>query len=91
MLAQSGKLQKVEAIGHVVIRTPSEMAAGDRGVYLPQKGLARLGGNVHIIRGPNQLNGSDAVINTKTGVASLLAGRNGQVSGIVVPTSGAPQ
>jgi len=88
MLAQGGKLKRVDAIGHVVIRTPTETAAGDRGVYLPEAGTARLGGNVHIIRGPNQLNGADALFNTKTGVATLLAGTGGQVSGVVVPNSG---
>jgi lipopolysaccharide export system protein LptA len=87
MLEQGGKLQKVEAIGHVVIHTPDEMAAGDKGVYLPEQGLARLGGNVHIIRGPNQLNGADAMLNTKTGVATLLAGPGGQVAGTIVPNN----
>jgi lipopolysaccharide export system protein LptA len=91
MLGQSGKLQKVEAIGHVVIRTPSEMASGNRGVYLPEQGKARLGGDVHIIRGQNQLNGADALVNTKTGVATLLAGAGSQVSGIIVPNSNVPQ
>jgi lipopolysaccharide export system protein LptA len=91
MLAQGGKLQKVDAIGHVIIRTPSETATGNRGVYLPEQGLSRLGGDVHIIRGPNQLNGADALFNTKTGVATLLAGPSGQVSGIVVPNSAPPQ
>jgi lipopolysaccharide export system protein LptA len=91
MLEQGGKLQKVDAIGHVVIRTPTETAYGERGVYLPEQGQARLGGNVHIIRGPNQLNGADALFNTKTGVATLLAGPGGQVSGVVIPNSGAPQ
>jgi lipopolysaccharide export system protein LptA len=91
MLEQGGKLKKVDAIGHVVIRTPTETAYGERGVYLPEQGQARLGGNVHIIRGPNQLNGADALFNTKTGVATLLAGPGGQVSGVVVPNSGTPQ
>jgi lipopolysaccharide export system protein LptA len=88
MLEQGGKLQKVDAIGHVVIHTADEMATGDKGVYLPDQGLARLGGNVHVIRGPNQMNGADALINTKTGVATLLAGPGGQVVGTVVPNSG---
>jgi lipopolysaccharide export system protein LptA len=91
MLGQAGKLQKVDAIGHVEIRTPTETAYGERGVYLPEQGQARLGGNVHIIRGPNQLNGADALFNTKTGVATLLAGPGGQVSGVVIPNSGTPQ
>jgi lipopolysaccharide export system protein LptA len=88
MLEQGGKLKQVDAIGHVVIRTPTETATGNRGVYLPEQGQARLGGDVHIIRGPNQLDGADALFNTKTGVATLLAGQGGQVSGVVVPNSG---
>jgi lipopolysaccharide export system protein LptA len=87
MLGQAGKLQKVEAIGHVQINTPTEEATGDKGVYLPDDGLARLGGNVVIIQGPNHLSGSDAIMNTKTNVAQLLAGPGGQVAGTVVPNS----
>jgi lipopolysaccharide export system protein LptA len=87
ILDQAGQLQKVEAFGHVQINTPTEEATGDKGVYLPQQGLARLGGDVQIISGPNRLNGSDAIINTKTNVAQLLAGPGNQVAGTVVPNS----
>ncbi len=87
MLGQAGKLQKVEAYGHVQINTPTEEATGDKGVYLPDKGLARLGGNVVIISGQNRLSGSDALVNTKTNIAQLLAGPGGQVAGTVVPNS----
>jgi len=87
MLGQAGKLQRVDAYGHVQINTPTEEATGDKGVYLPDKGLARLGGNVVIISGQNRLSGSDALVNTKTNVAQLLAGPGGQVAGTVVPNS----
>ncbi|HQT64696.1 MAG: organic solvent tolerance protein OstA [Acidocella sp. 20-57-95] len=87
MLGQAGKLQKVDAIGHVVIHTPTQTATGDSGVYLPGPDMARLGGNVHIISGPNQLSGSDALVNMKTGVATLLAAPGGQVAGTVTPNS----
>jgi lipopolysaccharide export system protein LptA len=87
MLGQAGRLQKVEAYGHVQINTPTEEATGDKGVYLPDKGLARLGGNVVIISGQNRLSGSDAIVNTRTNVAQLLAGPGGQVAGTVVPNS----
>jgi len=87
MLGQAGRLQKVEAYGHVQINTPTEEATGDKGVYLPDKGLARLGGNVVIISGQNRLSGSDAIVNTKTNVAQLLAGPGGQVAGTVVPNN----
>ncbi len=87
-LAGGGQLQKVEAVGHVVIKTSTDTATGDFGVYLPPTGLARLGGNVHIIHGPNELAGADALVNMKTGVATLLAAPGGQVSGVIVPNSG---
>ena len=87
ILGESGKLQKVDAIGHVEIQTPTQTATGNSGVYLPDRGLARLGGNVHIISGPNQLSGSDALVNMKTGVATLLAAPGGQVAGTITPNS----
>ncbi len=90
-LNQGGNLKKVEAVGHVVIKTQTDTATGDRGVYLPPTGQARLGGNVHIIHGPNELEGSDALVNMKTGVATLLAGPGGQVSGVILPGSGKTQ
>jgi lipopolysaccharide export system protein LptA len=88
MLDQAGKIQKIDAIGHVQVNTPTEEATGEKGVYLPDSGLARLGGDVQIINGPNHLSGSDAIVNTKTNVAQLLAGPGGQVAGTVVPNSG---
>jgi len=87
-LAQAGQLQKVDAIGHVVIHTSTDTATGDSGVYLPPTGQARLGGDVHIIHGPNEMEGSDALVNMKTGIATLLAGPGGQVSGVILPGSG---
>lgn len=88
---QGGNLKKVEAVGHVIIKTTTDTATGDRGVYLPGTGQARLGGNVHIIHGPNELAGSDALVNMKTGVATLLAGAGKQVSGVILPGSGKAQ
>lgn len=87
-LSQSGNLKRVEAVGHVVIKTTTDTATGDRGVYVPPTGQARLGGNVHIIHGPNELTGSDALVNMKTGIATLLAAPGGQVSGVILPGSG---
>jgi lipopolysaccharide export system protein LptA len=86
-LDQAGQLEKVDAIGHVVIHTTTDTATGDRGVYLPPTGEARLGGDVHIIHGPNELTGSDALVNMKTGVATLLAAPGGQVAGTILPNT----
>ena len=84
-LAASGKLQRVEAFGHVSVRTPTDTVTGDRGVYVPDTGMARLGGNVHITRGQNQLNGAEADVNMKTGIATLVSQKSGRVHGLVVP------
>jgi lipopolysaccharide export system protein LptA len=84
-LAASGKLQRVEAFGHVSIRTPTDTVTGDRGVYVPDTGMARLAGNVRITRGQNQLNGAEADVNMKTGIANLVAQNSGRVHGLVVP------
>jgi lipopolysaccharide export system protein LptA len=86
-LIQSSQLKKVEAIGHVTIKTTSDTVTGQVGVYLPQSGLARLGGNVHITQGQNMLTGNDALVNMKTGVATLLAASGGQVAGSIIPNS----
>jgi lipopolysaccharide export system protein LptA len=95
-LAASGKLQRVEAFGNVSVRTPTDTVTGDRGVYVPDTGMARLGGNVRITRGQNQLNGAEADVNMKTGIATLIAQSagaaqsagttaTGRVHGLVVP------
>lgn len=84
-LGASGKLQRVEAFGNVSVRTPTDTVTGDRGVYVPESGMARLAGNVRITRGQNQLNGAEADVNMKTGIASLIAQSAGRVHGLVVP------
>ena len=83
--AHSGTLEKVEAFGNVSVRTQTDIVTGDRGVYVPESGIARLGGSVRITRGQNQLNGMEAEVNMKTGVSKLLAGSAGRVQGLVVP------
>ena len=84
-LASSDKLERVEAFGHVSVRTATDTVTGDRAVYVPDSGMARVGGNVQITRGQNQLNGAEADVNMKTGVAKLLAANAGRVHGLVLP------
>jgi lipopolysaccharide export system protein LptA len=84
-LTSSGKLEKVEAFGHVSVRTVTDTVTGNRAVYVPATGLARVLGDVQITRGQNQLAGSEALVNLKTGVSRLLAGNTGRVQGLLVP------
>lgn len=84
----SSKLEKVNAFGHVWVRTQSEIVTGDRGVYVPDTGIARVVGNVHITRGPNQIQGAAAIINMHTGIATMTEHPGNRVSGLVVPGNG---
>jgi len=90
-LAASGRLERVEAFGNVSVRTVTDTVTGDRAVYVPDTGMARLGGGVRITRGETQLNGGEADVNMKTGVARLLSGASGRVAGLVVPNDPANQ
>ncbi len=84
-MAASGKLQKVEAFGNVSVRTATDIATGDRAVYVPDTGIARLAGHVQITRGQNQLVGAEADVDMKTGISRLLPATGVRVQGLVVP------
>jgi lipopolysaccharide export system protein LptA len=81
----AGRIDRVEAFGNVEIRTATEVVRGDRGVYSPATGMARLLGNVRITRGDNQLNGREAIVNMRTGVARLVSSPGGRVQGLIMP------
>ena len=66
-------LKRVEALGNVVITTPTEIARGNKGDYDAESQVATLSGNVRLTRGDNQLNGDRAEVNMKTGISKLLA------------------
>ncbi|MCA3323285.1 MAG: hypothetical protein INF75_01825 [Roseomonas sp.] len=78
-------LERVEAFGRVEIRTPTEVVRGDSGIYTPPNGLARLLGNVTIVRGDNTLTGCEAIVNMDTNVSRLVACPNERVRGIIIP------
>ncbi|WP_419729411.1 hypothetical protein [Lichenicola sp.] len=84
-IGSSGKLEKVNAFGNVIVRTQTETVRGDRGVYVPDTGIARIVGNVHITRGQNQLNGAAAIINMHTGIATMTEDPGARVQGLIVP------
>lgn len=85
---EGSKLDRVEVFGNVEIRTEQEIVRGDRGVYSPVTGIARILGNVRITRGQNQLNGSEAIVDMRSGLARLVSAPGTRVQGLVVPQSG---
>ncbi|HEX4261992.1 MAG TPA: LptA/OstA family protein, partial [Acetobacteraceae bacterium] len=86
-IAASGKLKQAQAFGNVLIHTQTDIVRGDRGVYNPATGIAVLVGHVRITRGPNQLNGNEAVVDLKTGRSRLVSEPGVRVHGLVMPNS----
>jgi lipopolysaccharide export system protein LptA len=82
------RLDRMDAVGNVVITTPEEVARGERGVYFEDSGIATLTGSVKITRGQNQLNGDAAEVNLRTGISRMInqPGRaGGPVRALLVP------
>ncbi len=82
------RLERMDAVGNVVITTPEEVARGERGVYFEDSGIATLTGSVKITRGQNQLNGDAAEVNMRTGISRMInqPGRaSGPVRALLVP------
>lgn len=81
---------RMDAYGNVVISLPGEIALANRAVYLPDQDIVELWGKVRITRGQNQFNGERAIINFKTGISRILAGKGGQdkppVRVLIVPS-----
>ncbi|WP_431284843.1 LptA/OstA family protein [Humitalea sp. 24SJ18S-53] len=84
------KLDRVEAFGNIEIRTATEIVRGDRAVYSPVSGIARVLGNVRITRGENQLNGQEAIVDLTANTARLVSSPGARVQGLIVPNSEQP-
>jgi len=77
-----GKSQvyRIDAYDNVRVKTPSETAVGDRGIYNVETGVAVLTGNVTMMRDTNTLNGCRAEVNLNSSVSKLFACPNQQGS-----------
>jgi lipopolysaccharide export system protein LptA len=87
---EGSRIDRVEAFGNVEIRTPDEVVRGERGIYSPQTGMARLLGGVRITRGDNQLNGQEAIVNLRSGIARLVSAPGQRVQGLIMPQQNQP-
>lgn len=84
-LDQAGKLKRIDAFGHVEVRTTTDIVRGDKGIYIPATGIGRVVGHARITHGDNQVNGPAADFNMKTGIARISSTPDGQVQGLIVP------
>jgi lipopolysaccharide export system protein LptA len=81
----AGKLDRVEAFGNVEVRTQADIVRGERGIYVPETGVARVLGNVRITHGQNQMAGAAADVNMKTGIAHVISDPGKRVQGLIIP------
>jgi lipopolysaccharide export system protein LptA len=71
------QINRLDAAGGVVVRSPSETAKGDLGVYDLDRKLITLIGNVQLVRDNNRVNGARLVIDLNSGRAVIDGGPPG--------------
>ncbi|HEY6662405.1 MAG TPA: LptA/OstA family protein [Sphingomicrobium sp.] len=71
------QIRRLDAAGGVTVRSPSETAKGDFGIYDLDRKLITLIGAVQLNRGANQVNGSRLVIDLDSGRAVIDGGPPG--------------
>jgi lipopolysaccharide export system protein LptA len=71
------QIHRLDAAGGVVVKSPSETARGDFGIYDLDRKLITLIGNVQLNRQNNQVNGSRLVIDLESGRAVVDGGPPG--------------
>jgi lipopolysaccharide export system protein LptA len=70
---ESSKISRVDAQGHVLVSTQTDVGRGDYGVYNADSGIATLLGNVTITRGPNTVRGEYAVMDMNNNISRMMA------------------
>ncbi len=71
------QIQRLDASGGVTVRSPSETARGDFGIYDLERGLITLVGDVVLTRDGSNINGSRLVIDLDSGRAVIDGGPPG--------------
>lgn len=71
------QIRRLDAAGGVVVRTPSETARGNFGIYDLDRRLITLVGDVVLTRGGSRINGSRLVIDLDSGRAVIDGGPAG--------------
>jgi len=68
------EIDRIDASGGVTVRSPSETASGQFGIYDIDSRLITLIGNVRLVRGDSRVNGGRLVINLRDGTAVMDGG-----------------
>jgi lipopolysaccharide export system protein LptA len=81
----NNKMDEMEAIGSVVITTPTEILHGDHAIYYATPNTATVTGHVRIDRGPNVITGARGEIDLNTNISKIYGGAPSQTPSSVVP------
>jgi lipopolysaccharide export system protein LptA len=74
--SRDASLDRIEAVGNVLISTDTDIVMAERGDYDLASGRAELTGDVRITRGDTQLNGERAEVDLNSGRSRLLSDGN---------------
>jgi lipopolysaccharide export system protein LptA len=66
------RISRVDAQGHVVVVTTTDIGRGDYGVYNADTGIVTLLGNVTITRGQDTVKGEYAVVDLNTNISRIM-------------------
>ncbi len=88
---KSESLERMDAKGHVVLVTPTDVVTGDEAVYNPNTDQTTVLGDVHMTRDQNQLDGNRAEVDMGTGISRVYAAPNAKVRGLFVPKKKDPE
>lgn len=88
-LGGGSNLDRLEADGNVVIKTPTETLHGQHAIYRADTNTAEITGKVKIERGPNVLEGNRAEVDLDTNISKLFGSEKegGRVRGVFFPGS----
>ncbi|MBU6234264.1 MAG: ostA-like family protein [Alphaproteobacteria bacterium] len=88
----NSKMKELEAVGNVVITTPTEVLQGERGVYNAKTNIANITGNVRIDRGESFITGTRGEVDLNTNISKMYGGgtapdgtSDGRVRGVFYP------
>jgi lipopolysaccharide export system protein LptA len=77
-------LKTIEAKGHVIITTASDIVHGDEGTYDLEAKRTVIFGDVRATRGESQLEGASAEVNMDTGISQVFPAPGRRVRGLFV-------
>jgi len=78
----TSQIMRIIADGNVVLRSGSDHAQADQGLYDVANGTITLTGNAYVKQGANTLRAQNVTINTKTGAAQM----SGRVTTTLTPS-----